>query len=49
MCKQFSNFSRGMSKQMRKIFEFVNVDGMFHEITNTVVSCDYNMVMLMAT
>jgi hypothetical protein len=37
-----------MFKQMRKMIEFVNVDGVFHEITNIVVSCDYNMVMLMA-
>ena len=39
---QLSNFSEGMSKSMKKRFNFVNIEGgVLHDVTNTAVNTPY--------
>ena len=41
--EQLHTFSEGMSRSMKKMFGFVNVEGgVFHDITSTVVAMAYN-------
>ena len=41
--EQLSVFSEGMSRNMMKKFEFVNVEGgAYHDITRTVIGMEYN-------
>jgi hypothetical protein len=42
--EQLSNFSKGMSRSMKKCFWFVNVEGgIFHDVTSTVLAAAYNV------
>jgi hypothetical protein len=37
-------FSKGMSRDMKRLFRFVNISGgVFHDITSTTVDSDYNL------
>jgi len=41
---QLSQFSEGMSKSMKKLFNFVNVEGgVLHDVTNTAVNTPYTI------
>ena len=40
--EQLSGFSEGMSRSMKKMFGFVNVEGgVYHDVTNTVMAMPY--------
>ena len=40
--KQLSEFSMGMNKSMKKVFNFVNVEGgLYHDITETMINIPY--------
>ena len=41
--EQIAGYSAGMSKAMRTKFQFVNVVGGVHDVTNTVVTMDYEV------
>ena len=40
--QMLSEFSMGMSKSMKKVFNFVNVEGgVYHDITKTMINIPY--------
>ena len=48
--EQLSNFSEGMSKNMKQTFGFVNVEGgVIHDITPTVLALEYHVAVSAAT